>query len=432
MPDQAKRKQGLDEIDWHSLTHAYGPASDVPGQIRDLASPDAETRRQAMHALYGNIWHQGTVYEATAYAVPFLIELLEAQDLPNHDLSNHDLSNKDQPNANIVPPKDEILILLSNLANGSSYMDAHQHLSVFKEAHAEETKTEAWRSKLQQELSWVRKATEAVQLGRPTYVRLLAHPEATVRDAAAFLLASLHRPGKNDANHDPLALDIANELSEGLEIEFDETVKASMLLAFGVVCRRDEPSRNRILEFLSHPLTGEHHHATVRLAAAMSLVRFAPARVPRLAIDLLLDAVQHPGEYASLEKSYWADGEPVSALVCRYLVMLEREDAAGVEKVLCQALSTERAYPALTITEALLALLFPGGITAGTAFNDLNERQQHVLKALAANHHIWGVTVGGRYIINANASYLMRSYGLPCKLEALEAFVSGESVTASG
>jgi hypothetical protein len=67
---------GLDGIDWHSLGHAYGPADDVPGQLRSLLSSDPDEREEAVCHLFGNIWHQGTIYEATIFAIPFLIELL--------------------------------------------------------------------------------------------------------------------------------------------------------------------------------------------------------------------------------------------------------------------------------------------------------------------------------------------------------------------
>jgi len=30
--------EGLEEVDWKSLKHAYGAATDVPGLIRSLAS----------------------------------------------------------------------------------------------------------------------------------------------------------------------------------------------------------------------------------------------------------------------------------------------------------------------------------------------------------------------------------------------------------
>ena len=70
----------LDEIDWPQLHHAYGSAADVPGLIRALLSEEHETRWNAISELFNTIWHQGTVYEASAYAVPFLQDLLGSPD----------------------------------------------------------------------------------------------------------------------------------------------------------------------------------------------------------------------------------------------------------------------------------------------------------------------------------------------------------------
>ncbi|MFY0532517.1 hypothetical protein [Nannocystis pusilla] len=75
----------LDAIDWKSLRHAYGEASDVPKLIRALVSDHPGKREGALDALFSTIWHQGTVYSASPAAVPFLVELLEAEaqeDLP--------------------------------------------------------------------------------------------------------------------------------------------------------------------------------------------------------------------------------------------------------------------------------------------------------------------------------------------------------------
>ncbi|MGC5018397.1 HEAT repeat domain-containing protein [Micromonospora sp. DT47] len=66
---------GLDEIDWKGLTHAYGPAVDTPGLLRAVASTDEEEADEALDAIVGSVFHQGTVYPATVPAVPFLAEL---------------------------------------------------------------------------------------------------------------------------------------------------------------------------------------------------------------------------------------------------------------------------------------------------------------------------------------------------------------------
>jgi len=73
--------EGLDKINWSQLHHAYGKASDVPVLIRQLLSNDNATVDNAINELFGNIWHQGTVYEVSAYAVPFLQELLNSSEI---------------------------------------------------------------------------------------------------------------------------------------------------------------------------------------------------------------------------------------------------------------------------------------------------------------------------------------------------------------
>jgi hypothetical protein len=69
MPD------GIDEIDWATLEHAYGPADDVPALLRAAGSADAAERAEALEELVSSLCHQGSVYSATTAAVPFLARL---------------------------------------------------------------------------------------------------------------------------------------------------------------------------------------------------------------------------------------------------------------------------------------------------------------------------------------------------------------------
>jgi len=46
----------LAEIDWASLTHAYGSASEVPTLLRALASPKLRKREEALQTLFSHIW----------------------------------------------------------------------------------------------------------------------------------------------------------------------------------------------------------------------------------------------------------------------------------------------------------------------------------------------------------------------------------------
>src|SRR4029434_1620743 len=96
--------EGLDEIRWERLHHAFGAATDVPPALRALTSADPEIVREAVHELFGTIWHQGTVYSATPNAVPFLIEILRA-------MATHEPAG--------------VVWLLAEIAQGQGYYTVH-------------------------------------------------------------------------------------------------------------------------------------------------------------------------------------------------------------------------------------------------------------------------------------------------------------------
>ncbi|HUM13149.1 MAG TPA: hypothetical protein VLT82_19535 [Myxococcaceae bacterium] len=77
--------EGLRTIEWSSLRHAYGPAGDTPNLIRGLASSDAGVRGEAYSSFDAAILHQGFVYEATGYTIPFLLELLADPTTPERE-----------------------------------------------------------------------------------------------------------------------------------------------------------------------------------------------------------------------------------------------------------------------------------------------------------------------------------------------------------
>jgi hypothetical protein len=73
----------VDKVDWDRTSHAYGPAVDVPIDLRRLASSDEEVRANALWELGGSIFHQGDIFNSTALAVPFLVVLAASPVLPN-------------------------------------------------------------------------------------------------------------------------------------------------------------------------------------------------------------------------------------------------------------------------------------------------------------------------------------------------------------
>jgi len=136
---------GLNDVPWANIKHAYGPAVDVPDLISALVSSDVEVRGTAWYELHGNLWHQGTIYEATAYAVPFFLQLLKSE---------------------VVPNKHEILIYLARLFLGRSYWDVHKELT----SSLQEVTKPQFAETLRTELSWVDATKQAIRTGKKTYL----------------------------------------------------------------------------------------------------------------------------------------------------------------------------------------------------------------------------------------------------------------------
>ncbi|MFB7851657.1 HEAT repeat domain-containing protein [Streptomyces sp. NPDC056053] len=73
----------LESTDWASLGHAYGPADDVPGWLRDMVSPDPGIRREAFGNFYGAALHQGSIYSSTVASLPFLFAMADDPATPD-------------------------------------------------------------------------------------------------------------------------------------------------------------------------------------------------------------------------------------------------------------------------------------------------------------------------------------------------------------
>jgi len=64
-------------VDWKSLQHAYGPATDIPALLDQAktAEPSDDYRAEPWYSLWSSLAHQGDVYSASYAAVPELIAL---------------------------------------------------------------------------------------------------------------------------------------------------------------------------------------------------------------------------------------------------------------------------------------------------------------------------------------------------------------------
>ena len=73
----------LGTVPWQELGHAYGTADDAPALLYAVTHGTDEVRTDAWWEVWGTIYHQGTVYEATAPAVPFIAAIAAAPGHPD-------------------------------------------------------------------------------------------------------------------------------------------------------------------------------------------------------------------------------------------------------------------------------------------------------------------------------------------------------------
>ena len=160
----------LATIEWSKLRHALGEASDVPGDLRATLSQDAQEREQAFFDLFSTIYHQGKVYEASAYAVPFLFEILESDETPD---------------------KATVASLLAALADGHSYLEAHGSIDWLRPIIEKQLAADGreWQDELERERSWVRASRIAVGQRLEALYDYLQDPDEELRRLIISALA---------------------------------------------------------------------------------------------------------------------------------------------------------------------------------------------------------------------------------------------------
>lgn len=377
--------EGLDAVVWHKLEHAYGEATDVPELLRALASDNAKARSDALYALYGNIWHQGTVYEATAYAVPFLGELLAAPD---------------------VMEKHRILMLLSSLATGNSYLDVHQHLEwIYSD---DERESDEFQDQITEELGWVKAAHEAVYQQSGVILPLLKHDDRDVRCAAGYVLASFPE------HYATFSL----ALQQCIEQEDDPIVIGSMLMVLGYLL----PARDTDgIDYL-HPFLGLDNDPVVCFSAAIALAYIARDAIPHNALGILVDTLtDNSGVEDAYNQITWVDTD-IRATVSSALCFVGAKTAEPIIPRLIEALPELDFFSVTQLVEAILYLLFgqeklPEGVTAA----DLTPVQRNALKEIAS-HALQMPTADGKPMINGNIGNLLHAYGLPGSPDQLRSF----------
>jgi hypothetical protein len=223
---------GIDEVEWASLEHAYGPADDVPELLRGLASADPAERERALDGMYGTVHHQGDVYDSTLACIPFLMELVADP---------------------AVRDRGSIVELLTSI--GGIDLDGDDELDP-EDEEFEDAANYAM-------------AASAVTAGADVFLGLLADPDPGVRLAAPLALATLHS--------DPVR--VLRLLRERLDTERDTEVRLACVEAAGRIALRHQGLLAEVVDLLT-ALSQAAYGAGLRLAALAQLARCAPGALP--------------------------------------------------------------------------------------------------------------------------------------------------------
>ena len=361
----------LESIAWEQVTHAYGYAHDLPTKLGALRSPSRYEREEALTWCYEALWHHGTVYEASALSIPFLLEMLQ------------------DPG---VQEKEQILLLLAHLATGESCPNAysiphHRRMDLTFPGSEEMPPLQT---------AWLQRTHDAARQGIPLIARCLDAPEMALRVHAAFLLACFPLEGQK----------IADLLCKRLHNEDDASVKASILLSLGVLELDEMPITTMLDEYLDAA-----YPALIRLAAAISLTRLHPQSPPHNALRILMHALtvtEISDLYATLP---WAE-QDIACDVSRLLCQFDHSVADFVLPRLLDVLPLVDPYSAVQVASTLLEL---SGIEAHRQRRAFSPIQQEILQALVENRSIWMLS-------NAIAS-ILETFALPPDRASLRAFL---------
>jgi hypothetical protein len=76
---------GLYDVEWDSLTHTYGPATDIPVLLKGLAATDPSWRSRSLNILLSLLDHQSESGKVMAACIPLLLWFLETWPLEIED-----------------------------------------------------------------------------------------------------------------------------------------------------------------------------------------------------------------------------------------------------------------------------------------------------------------------------------------------------------
>ncbi|MDG4860128.1 HEAT repeat domain-containing protein, partial [Streptomyces sp. T-3] len=257
--------EGIADIDWSSMNHAYADASDVPGMLHGLTSADAAERDIALDGMYGAVHHQGDVYDSTVACIPFLFAVVAAPQ---------------------VADRGAVLGLLCSIAG-----DEDRHADDIDVYSDDEEENAAWIANFLDAQALVRSRAGSL-------LPLLDDPDPDLRGALPGALAVLHS--------DPVR--VLDALRERLAVEGDEDVIRSLVAGIGELGVRHRELLGRDAGQLLRELLGRPSaHPGARLSCLIQLARCAPELLPPDTVDIAHQGMLAAYNLEAMREAYGAE-----------------------------------------------------------------------------------------------------------------------------
>ncbi|XTZ13591.1 HEAT repeat domain-containing protein [Micromonospora echinospora] len=440
----------IDDIDWRRLGHAYGSAGDVPDQLRALCSPDQTAREGAFGDLYSNIFHQGSRYEASAYAVPFLLDMVADPATPDRELVLYLLTCLAMGYDESWLPDGFPVAEYRRVSEGGRELLAAKPPSSEENDDPEALYLRALDKDDQNRLfAYYELATyDAVRAGVPMLRTLLTHPDPGLRTGAAYALAWFPEeaagslPALREAVSTALAADdmTTAQATDGPAVDGPATdesatdgpavdgsaggatagqpagvreadVAATALVAAGLLGSAPDAA------LLTDP------RPVVRWAAAVARARVLGPDADDATVEELLGwtTAAPRGRRRSAEDVPvpFLDGD-LAGYAALALRQVGPRHADRAFDALLDRLPAVDGVEALPVATEALRLAFPDGpLAAGTPPEALIGRQRRLAEVLASSPLPW--SVDGHVFVNF--SLLLDEYGLPRSRDEMLAYL---------
>ncbi len=381
----------IDSIPWGDLSHAYGSAEDIPEQLKTLWSGEEELIEKTLYSFFGNIYHQGTIYSATSYAVPFLIQALA-----------------------ICPISQQASLtsLLSCIAHGMSYKVQHQHLweegGIFSDGRVN---TQEYQDETREQLHWVEQGILSVWQGWPVYCTLLGHPNEGVRLEVPLLMVTLlngkYTPkgeSKKDYGQEARKLFLSR-----MQEESSPQVRGSLLMGVTNLDMEEGAKRG----FLNYYLDDEDE--VVRLLAAYKLFGWDKSEKVLHILSQAAQATEASDEL--LASNPWFDFR-FSFTLLSTLCSLPLDQFDRFWPILDAYIRATHRFGAEFTVSPIIDMVFKDQ-KVGDVATTLSEPQKKVLKSILETENLWDMSDG-------NTSAEFQQWGLERDRKLLKKMLDGQ------